>query len=211
MAKHRKQNQLTGIHNAPMGQSAAVNRSIEMRPDGESVMAISLDIGSAPAPERKYLAEIASVAISENSIKLLFGQNKITAEIRNLLIVDISPTALHSLLRSVEEIKSPSYEDVVNMSGVKPQSLTDIKTEPEQTIALKANLISTCANGYDACFDFYYLSPFATLKLASSDKVDIDPVVRVDIQTGLFMAILNELKKVAKVFPPPEEGKNEKF
>ena len=134
MAKHRKQNQLTGIHNAPMGQSAAVNRSIEMRPDGKSVMAISLDIGSAPAPERKYLAEIASVAISENSIKLLFGQNKITAELRNLLIVDISPTALYSLLRSVEEIKSPSYEDLLSSLWVLSKPLKSYLIHSCETI-----------------------------------------------------------------------------
>ena len=187
------------------GIAMGVKKTIEMRPDGQSVVAVSIDFTTAPVPDRKYVADIASVIGYDHSIKLLFGQNKLPKGLRSLLVVDMSPSAITKFVTTISEVNNPSYRDIAELTQLSTPKLTKITDEPDQTVAFKANIISSAASGEDACIDFYYISPFAMRDLATNDKVSIDPVVRVDIQVNLFVSLLEELERVVKKYPQLKE------
>lgn len=186
-----------------------VKREIEMRPDGKSVLAVSLDLSSAPVPDRKYLADVASIISTSHSIKLLFAQNKLNGDLRTLLVVDISSEVAQKYIKAVDEMPGTNFQQIAALNKQPIPELSIFTDEPEQTIAFKANALSGAVSGLDACLDFYYISPVAMRNFMQTDKIDIDAVVRVDMHVNLFVSLINELRKIASNYPVVEEFKND--
>lgn len=69
---------------------------------------------------------------------------------------------------------------------------------------LAANIIVAAFCGREACFDFYFVSPYVLGQLAQSGKFAVDPVVRVILQSGLASAIVESLEALKEQFPQDE-------
>ena len=197
---HRKLDLHSSI-NQHSSASLGLKRRVEMQTNGQTFVSFSFDADTAPTPDRKYLADIASIVCGVRSIKLLFAQEKVSGGLRNLLVVEISPGAASTFIKSTNEVKNPTFKEVAELNQLPIPELSVIIQEPEQTVALKANIISCAVSGHDACIDFYYISAVAMRKLATTDKVNMDAVVRVDMDSNLFLAVLEQLESSILNFP----------
>jgi hypothetical protein len=48
--------------------------------------------------------------------------------------------------------------------------------------------------GQDSCIDFYQASPFAMAVALRAKKLQLDPVVRVEVRTPLLISLIAELR-----------------
>ncbi|MBI3372170.1 MAG: hypothetical protein HY017_10500 [Betaproteobacteria bacterium] len=179
-----------------------------IRTDGTTVAVIGINLAQAPVPDRRYIAEVGSVNYSDDDIKLLFGQRKISwgSTLRSLVVIHMSSRAVRQFLRSVKGLKEPSLSEIMDKLGIRREAVEgSLGEEPEQTVAFAANVVAVAISGREACLDFYHISSFAMAAAAHSAKIPIDPVVRVDLRTGLFEALIGALYKIEADFPHDAE------
>jgi hypothetical protein len=167
---------------------------------GESVSQLELDLREAPVPERRYVCDVAAVKFDGTTIRLLFGQQRIgkAVTLRSLVVMQLSRLAADQFLRSVDAMSKPTYAEIVSGMGTEAEALTEIDEEPEQTVALQANLLVSAAAGLEANIDFYQMSPAAlsNVQRQKSDSIPIESVLRVDIRPSLMLGIINELNNL---------------
>jgi hypothetical protein len=129
----------------------------------------------------------------------LFGQDRVTGDgWRSLVIVQMSNRSASRFLGSLLhpentflEIKKTTIEkfgveDLLNSFSEPPQG---------QAIALAANLPAIAVTDNETCLDFYQASPFALTNVVKNQELALEPVVRIDIRTSLFLGLLNGLEK----------------
>ena len=80
--------------------------------------------------------------------------------------------------------------------GIAPSPLVDIATKPHQMALVVANFVQAGVSRYETTIDFYRATPFAIQKAKANRDVTLEPVVRVDIQTGQFMSLASRLAEI---------------
>src|ERR1700730_72321 len=176
-------------------------------PDGSNRFELTLELGNAPVPEREYSADIASLIYRNENVYLMFAQEKHVPEkeadaLRTLLVVSMSTHGALIFLRSCRDF-APQLRKFATQLGLN-KTLTAIKEEPTQTVALAANMILAAYAGREASLDMYMASPFVLSQLGKNGKFAVRPVVRVILSTGLILAIYDELEKLKDKFPKDE-------
>jgi hypothetical protein len=195
----------------PKAQQTSLSRSVLIRQgegvgldvvqhhvqvSGQSVAEISVDASRAPVPDRKYVADFAGVDEFKGNIRLLFGQRKIgTEQLRSLIVIHLSRNGVMHLLHSMERMDSPTYEEIVEKTGIEVIALDPVPEEPQQTVSLAANVTLSAMSGDEVCLDFYRASPFSQRSAEHGGKFYIDPVVRIDLPSGMFISLMRELKQ----------------
>lgn len=161
---------------------------------------LTLNLAQLPAPQRRYLAEVVEVCSTNGMIQLMFGQRKVGSEsLRSLIIVTMFPQVMRDFLGTCEPMK-PSLEEYF-AKGAPRLELSRIVEEPTQTVALTATLIAVAFVGEETCLDCYSISPFAhRAAMQGAPKIPVDPVVRVDLHTSLFAAMLARLGALQNQF-----------
>lgn len=172
-------------------------------PGGTSGAQLAINASNAPVPDRRYVADGFGVIADDQSAKLLFGQRLIGSKtgLRSLLVIHMSPRAVRQFLNSVDNVRNPTFEEIAEKLSITPQGQMKIDEEPEQTVALSANFALCAVSGEEATIDLYQASPFSVLAVIESQKMALDPVVRVDLPSAVFMGLIRELQDVAKRFP----------
>ncbi len=161
----------------------------------------TIDLTSAPVPDRRYAADIATVVRVNDMVRLIFGQTKVGGiEPRSLVVIHLSALAVRQFLQSMPDVLATmrAYAQQSNLTKV---SLVDVEKEPNQTVALAANITAASASGREACMDFYYTSPFVMLQVTKGGGFAVDPVVRVMLSTGLLLAICERLESMKADLP----------
>jgi hypothetical protein len=200
MSKHKH----TPVHRHSKpgeGASLSVSRKQSVDVAGATGVSLSIDFTSAPVPDRRYAADIATVVRTNDMVNLIFGQTKVSGtEFRSLLIIHLSAAAVHQTLRSLQELLPTirKYERFTNLAKV---DLTDVDHEPSQTVALTANLVAVSHSGREACLDFYYSSPWVILQVKNGGEFASEPIVRITLSTGLLLAICEKLESVGSMLP----------
>jgi hypothetical protein len=165
---------------------------------GQSVALMEVDFRNAPVPDRRYVADMYSVADERRSIQLMFGQWRIKSEVlRTLLIIQMSPIAVKQFLVMIDQVKNPSFPEIVQALGSAAVPPSVVDQEPDQTVELSANMLLTAMSGDEATIDFYKASPFSLHAATQRGKLSLDPVVRVDLRSDLALGAINELRKTA--------------
>lgn len=203
MAKQDKIAQITPRIRDGEGVLVATTRRMVPRPDGTTSFEMSVDMGEAPVPERRYVADIASVNYRDGTIYLVFGQRKLVgSRLRTMVVLTMSSLGVLNFLKACESIAPEVLKKFVSPDLVlKPN---DFEEEPSQVVDLAANIIVAAFCGREACFDFYFVSPYVLGQLAQSGKFAVDPVVRVILQSGLASAIVESLEALKEQFPQDE-------
>lgn len=175
-------------------------------PNGTSTFEIALELGRAPVPERKYVANTASAVYEDGILYLLFGQHAVGYRRRLRTLVEISVSSVGALmfLKSLEPIRE-QIAKFRRQAGFEHE-LEDIPEEPDapQTVALAANLILVAFSGREAVMDFYYASPFVLSQLQKNGKYAVDQVVRVVLPSGLLFSLIAAIEKFKEKFPRDE-------
>ena len=175
------------------------------RPDGTTVSSIGVELGSAPVPERRYVCDVASVNRGEQGVQLLFAQAKVgSSALRSLLVVHVSGGGVGQFLRAMEEMGPRMRSYLQRTQPHLRERLIDLPEEPQQTVALAANLIVASHSGQEACLDFYHASAFSFHAVKLGGNLAVDPVVRVFLTTSLFDAIYAKLEELKSSMPEEE-------
>lgn len=183
-----------------------VQRNVVAQPDGATIVRMSLDMANAPIPDRRYSADVAAVALRDDSVLMLFGQRRIEGpELRSLVIVRLFPEPVQRFFESSTEFIE-DLRAVLARNNLDEREVGSTLKEPEQTVALAGNLLAAAYSGHEAVLDLYQLSPMVIhkLRLQSANSVPLDPVVRIDLPTTLLAGVFTALEAVRGALPPPE-------
>lgn len=171
---------------------------------GVTNISLTVDLGSAPVPERRYVADVGTVVLAHEGARLVFGQTKVTGHgLRSLIVIHMSAYGVHQFLRSSPDMLKTAKE-FMQRNRLSVGNLMEITEEPNQTVALAANLIAASYSGTEACMDFYHASPFAVLQVKAGGEFAADPVVRVSLPMVLLYAVCEELEKIKAQLPSPD-------
>jgi hypothetical protein len=183
------------------GAIIEINRKMTPKPDGTFEFQIALDLGSAPVPDRRYVADAAHVTYSNSVVSLIFWQKKITSsEARSMVVVTIASAAVLQHLQNAEAQMNSLMKSVYANEG----TLEALPMEPLQTVCLAANIIASGWSGREACIDFYYASPFVLGMLPKNGKFSAEPIVRVTLSTGILNAVWHKMASYKSLFPKDE-------
>ena len=141
-------------------------------------------------------ADRAFVDAKHGFVRLMFGQSRVTGDaLRSLVVLHIVPRAVGAFLRSCREF-GPSVRRFLESSGQPPEPIIQLQEEPDQTIALSANVLLSAFADAETVIDCYNISPFALREITTTQtfSTSIDPVVRVQMPTSLFVALLDSLE-----------------
>jgi hypothetical protein len=150
-----------------------------------------LDLSSAPIPQRRYAAELCSVLFEKNEAKLIFAQPQFGSDVlESALVIRMSPVAVTQLAESIHAISSPTLAEICERVDIEPEEISIFTSHPKNVANAVANICSIAISGHETCMDFYHASAFAAKKSESSDELEVDPVVRVDIRTALLVPLI---------------------
>src|SRR5262245_2820607 len=109
MARHEKMMPAVARTSMRPGAAIAVDitrRSVQQT-DGTSLVEIELDMTMAAVPDRRYVADVASLDLTASGVRLMFGQTKITsqADLRTLLAISLQPKTILKFLEGSNEFE----------------------------------------------------------------------------------------------------------
>lgn len=166
---------------------------------------ISMDMSSARVPDRRYPADIADVLVSDDMVRLLFGQKKLTGTgLLSVLVIHTSFWGARQFMNSMGEAANIGLR-YMEEHHVPTAQLYQVKEEPNQTVPLAANIIAAAFAGRDACMDFYHASAFSIRGLGLGAGLYADPVVRITLTTPLLLAIYDALHAKKDKLPDDKE------
>jgi hypothetical protein len=187
----------------PGENTVPVFKQVAPNPDGTSQTTISINFNDVPIPERRYVAELGGIVFDGTIVKILFGQKRVVGDtLRSLIVIVFSPDALRRFLEMCTNFL-PELHEIASKNNLTIFPLTSINDEPTQTVAMASNLIAAARAGREATFDFYHCSAASLHESQSknSDRLAVEPVVRVDLPLNLMIAIIDELVSLSDKFP----------
>ena len=159
--------------------------------DGAS--SVTVDMLQAQVPDRRYVANCGTVLRSGDLFRLVFAQSKTSsAGLRSVIDVQMMKPAVATFLGALDSIQTKLAPHQSNS-----MDLLDSFDEPAQAVGLAANVVPVAFSDAEACMDFYQMSAFMLSSLGSSGDVFAEPVVRVTLPTGLFVALVDRLRVLA--------------
>jgi hypothetical protein len=162
--------------------------------DGTQVTNVGIDMNQAPVPDRRFAADSCGLIVKHGTVKILFGQDRVDGNgWRSLVIVQMSSKAAGRFLGSMQNPDNPFLETkkkTTELFGV--EDLVSSFAEPPQgqAIALAANLPAIAMTENETCLDFYQASPFALGNVAKTQELALEPVVRIDLRSSLFLGLM---------------------
>ncbi|HEY6299117.1 MAG TPA: hypothetical protein VIW95_05680 [Candidatus Binatus sp.] len=183
------------------GREIEVLRRTVPGADGSSTLELQIDISHAPVPDRRYLADAAAVLFESDTLRIVLGQKGLVgSKIRSAVILFLSPHAAIQFLKSCEqflpEIRKYADEHKIH------EALVEIQDEPAHITSVAANIILAAFSGREGCLDLYNSSPFVMGIVQKGGKMALDPILRVDLTTGLLVAVLDKLEELKEHLPP---------
>ena len=171
-----------------------MNVSTEPMPDGSSAITFGIDLASVALPDKRYAADVAGVERDEYLVKLLFGQRKVGGiELRNLVVVSMSPKSVERLLDNSKEFMK-AIEQYLDEKGIAAAPLVEISDEPGETVAMTANIVSAFRAETESTLEFYYATPEALHLLTKNHTgIAIDSIVSIDLPLAVLSTLLRAL------------------
>ena len=170
--------------------------SIVRRDLGNGNHEMEIQLGDAPVPERRYTADVAGILTSRDYARIIFGQTKIgSTELRSMLDIHFPLRAIKRFLVGAVKLEE-AFKAMSQITGAQTEQMIEFSDEPSQTVALSANSITAALSGSEACMDYIHISPSAIERAAKGEDLFAEPVVRVNLSTGLMMAVIEKLKLI---------------
>jgi hypothetical protein len=138
-------------------------------------------------------------------LRLIFGQNSLGGgPLDTALVIRMSPMAGRQFAESTDQMENPGLNAIAENVGITAESLVQITVRPHQTANMVANFVAAAVSGYETCLDFYHASAFAMRNVAHQNSLELEPVVRVDMRTSIFMSLVSEIQAIVKTLPVPK-------
>lgn len=178
---------------------------------GNDLMSINVDISSAPVPPRRYVAEVCSVSLHGGHLRLIFGQVALGEEsaLESALVIRLTPHSAHHFVEMLGGMKRPGLQVIAEKVGIPPIPLLAEVSRPAQTAHLAANMAALAVSGFESCLDFYQASAFSMHYVGKKDRLGVEPVVRIDLSTGLLISLARRATELVVELPaPPSVGED---
>jgi hypothetical protein len=209
MSKLRKTKSSPTMLRNGEGALIDVRSSTIVGTEGQSAIMLNINLNNAPVPDRRYAADFAGLRYKDEIVKFIFGQEKLdSASVRSLVVIAMHAPDAYKFLQNLSTFKKITLDEIATKFSIKDADLYEISAEPEQTIALAANLVAAAVSGRAACLDFYSASAFAIAKVVETQQLAVEPVVRIDLPTSYLITIRNSLKELVSAFPPDINGES---
>jgi len=175
-----------------------VVRQQSPRPTG-GVITAQVNLAAAPVPERRYVSDAVSILDDDgDSVRMLFGQRRsVGSGLRSMLVIHMGFEGVTHFVASLAEVQNSTMGLATPAPKVVAKPLAVFHEEPEQTVALAANMIAMAQSGTEACLDFYYASAFTMMSMLNGGKFAVDPVVRVTLSAAYTVAIVAKMREMA--------------
>jgi hypothetical protein len=178
----------------------AEGHAVDLEPIGQAhdgANRFKLDVTQAPVPQRRYSADTAFVVYGGTDVKFVFAQTCLFGDgFESALAVRVNPQAFADLVSSLRVAKAAELSRVADVLKIKPEGLTEVKTRPVHTVNVVANVFGFAIAGHETCIDFYHANAFAIGKSEGATKLEVEPVVRVDLRTSLFMSLVSKAEDI---------------
>jgi hypothetical protein len=179
------------------GEGFSLDVKIDTTPGigGKSLSFMGVNLATAPVPDRKFTADTCSVILTVSTAKFVFGQERIDGKgLRSAIVIQMSRNASANFVRICDSMSNPSVDEIAKSEKIPVERMSDVMEEPPQALTLSANMPLGAITGHEACIDFYQASPFAMGVVMRSQKLSLEPVVRIDLRTSLLIGLLQELR-----------------
>lgn len=205
MAKPPPKRQLHQVVTTRAGEGAVIGIVREKLGGG---VGISLDLSSAPVPDRRFSADAAWIVFGIDLVRILFAQYKVAGpQIEHLVVLRVPFIAVRQFLHSMAGGVAETGHRFLESVGDKTSPPVDKSSIPDQTFTLDSNIIVAGLSGREACLDLYNSSPQVKLALKmGSNEFRAEPVARVQLTTRLLMDIYDELSAKADSLPSDGQG-----
>jgi hypothetical protein len=183
--------------------SAAFTRQVAIDANGRAIEQFAITVQDVRAPERRYSAESATVRYNgRDAVYFIFVQENLVGMPRSMITVKMYAEAVRAFVETLSPVREAlaSFRERTGM--VVPKPVTP-DTEPEQTIALTANVVQAAFSGFEAEMRLYHISPYSTHIASKSglNRIPIEPVVQVDFPTAMFAALVEQLDEIMVTLP----------
>lgn len=149
-------------------------------------VSFEIDLNTAAAPARKFVADAFNIQKNGASYRLLFGQTKIDGSgLRALIDLQATAQALTQLADTM--FPMPIAE------GSARAGLYEMTSEPAQAIAVNANFFRISFGPMGACIDCYYASPFSMQAGAKSGNLQLEGALRIQTNEELFLTVVDAI------------------
>lgn len=165
-----------------------------------------IDVSNAQVPDRRYAANVGAIEMSDNMLRLFFGQTKpIGKGLSSILVIHIPYRAARAFINSMSSLVDLAREHMKRF-GIRESSLLELENqeEPAQTATVESNIILGAFSGREACMDFYHASPYAMKEVGATGRLCAEPTVRVTLGLPLLMAIYDWLERHKGELPADE-------
>ena len=193
-----------GVSDSPTTAHAPAERTLVAQPDGSTIAHFSIDMSAVPLPERRYSADGAGIVRHDgnDAVLLVFSQRGVMSAARSLVEVRMYPEGIRNFVKSFLEFL-PRVETFVGQHAIKVPDLEIPKEEPAQSVALSASVVLAAHTAREAELSFFHLSPMLVYRAGShnSAQIPVDSVVRVELPTGLLLAMMRKLRALEAELP----------
>lgn len=173
-------------------------------PVADGSLLLTIDLSKAPVPERRYVADVAGVLVSDDIVHLLFGQAQIVGSgLRTMLDIHVPAQGIRHFLDSFHAHDMPNTLSTLRQKlGYEGRGLYNITEEPKETFALPVNLIATAVTSREACLDMYYADTFVISKAVRGiGDFKADPVVRISLPSAVLLGVIAKLESLRDSLP----------
>lgn len=185
--------QITRSEGSPVDVSPATKRGLVHT----TYQSFRIDLKQAPVPQRRYATDIASVVYDGYDVKIIFAQKDLFGdELESALSIRVNLGGFMEMSAQLSAFL-PELGKIEGVLRLKVEGLTPIRSRPRVTANLVSNISSSAISGHETCMDFYQVNAFAMAKAGKSDKLEVEPVVRVEMRTSLFSALSKEVARIA--------------
>src|ERR1700733_13700223 len=173
-----------------LGEGTVVQLKLDRNATSPSFGLASVDFAPVPVPDKKYVADVCGVLRTGQVFKIYFGQCPVPDQpLQNLLVMNMSQNGVRTTLAAVGQVSNPTFEEIAKQGNFGAVPLFVPSVAPAQTVTLSANFALTAMASEEAVIDFLKSSPFSIASAFHSSKMAVEPIVRVDLSSGLLLGL----------------------
>jgi hypothetical protein len=156
-----------------------------------------MDMREAPIPQRRYAADLCTVRLTNDELRITFAQQGFEdGDVDSAIVIRMNADGAINFTNSLLEMGD--LGEISSSMKLRNEALSQINSKPTQTATMMANICSVAIAGKETCMDFYHASAFAIRKAETETVMEIEPVVRVDLRSSLFVSFARRAIEIAE-------------
>jgi hypothetical protein len=191
---------------ATRGAASSSPVTVRFVPVSETIgtLEVRIDYNKAPIPEHSYYCDYGHIGKASSGLVMTFGKQGITEKkLRTKLEIAFPHTMFQrQFLQASSALKQAIATVIPEEKSIFDRSLL---ADPDKVQTFRANNAFIGLWGEDAVIDFYYFSPRESMTSTQRGTADLEPVVRVMMETALLSDFLDQCNELVSQISPAVE------